>query len=184
MLQNSAGDFKTLINELEIEDLTREDSGDFVLKHIQKAYAEYLEKKLPQAIEACLYDSSIHRKKGEGMLSYVMRRDKLFKLLAKEGWDIPNAARAYLLRRDAHLPDKASELIEMWSAGRYDYDEMVTLLKKLERPVPGSGQIRITGLAGFQESDSHASACGQEELALTYATMSSEPELSLTFMSS
>ena len=183
MLQNSSGDLKLLINELDIEDLTAEDSGEKVLKHIQSAYAEYLEKKLPQAIEACFYDSNISRRKGESMLAYVMRRDTLFKKLAKEGWTVPDEAKAYLLLRDAHLPDKAKELIEMWTNGAYRYSEMQKLLKKLERPVPGSGHLRLTGLAGFLEGESSASAGEREDLTSSYAIVSKEPEeTEITFM--
>ena len=44
IFQNAQGDLKQLINELEIEQLTIEDSGEDVLKHIQNSYAEYLER--------------------------------------------------------------------------------------------------------------------------------------------
>lgn len=46
------------------------------------------------------------------MLQYCIRRDTPFKQLGKEGWDIPSAAKGYILLRDAHLPDKTQELIE------------------------------------------------------------------------
>ena len=49
------------------------------------------------------------------MLQYCIRRDKLFKSLAKEGWSIPDEAKGYILLRDAILPEKARDLIEMWS---------------------------------------------------------------------
>ena len=46
ILHYSDGDLKTVINELETEELTAADSGDVVKKHIQKSYAEYMEKEV------------------------------------------------------------------------------------------------------------------------------------------
>ena len=58
----------------------------------------------------------------------------------------------------------------MWSGGDYEYPQMQKHLKKLERPVPGSGGQRITGLVGFvdelsaserqQESTPQCQQCG------------------------
>ena len=75
------------------------------------------------------------RRRGEGMLQYCIRPDKLFKSLTKEGWDIPPAAKGYILFRDAHIPENARGLIEMWSGGDYEYPDMQRFLKKLERPI-------------------------------------------------
>jgi len=166
ILQFATADLKLIINELEIEDLTADTSGQIVLKHIQTSYAEYTEKKLPQAIENGIYDSAVQRKKGEGMLPYVLRRDKLFKKLAKEGWDIPDEAKGYILLRDAHLPDKARDLLEMWTSGVYSYPEIQKCLKRLERPVPGSTQQRITGLIGFIDEDRPEPASTSPETAV------------------
>jgi len=152
------GDLKLIINELEIENLTADDSGQQVLKHILASYAEYMEKKLPQAIENGIYDKDVSRRRNEGMLPYCIRRDKLFKQLEKEGWTIPAEAKGYILLRDSHLPEKARDLIEMWSGGDYTYPGMQKYLKKLARPVPGSGGQRITGLIGFVDEAPSASA--------------------------
>jgi len=152
------GDLKLIINELEIENLTADDSGQQVLKHILASYAEYMEKKLPQVIENGIYDKDVSRRRNEGMLPYCIRRDKLFKQLEKEGWTIPAEAKGYILLRDSHLPEKARDLIEMWSGGDYTYPGMQKYLKKLERPVPGSGGQRITGLIGFVDEAPSASA--------------------------
>ena len=115
ILHYSSGDLRTVIDELTVSQLTAEDSGEQVMKHVQAQYAEYLEKKLPQAIEQGLYDKEVARHKGESMLQYCTRRNTLFKKLAKEGWDIPDTAKGYILLRDANLPEKARDLIEMLS---------------------------------------------------------------------
>jgi hypothetical protein len=183
IFNHATGDLKLVINELELHELCSEDSGSLVSKHIYEAYEEYMEKKLPQSIESGIYDKDVSRRRGEGMLQYCIRRDKLFKSLTKEGWDIPIAAKGYILLRDAHLPEKARDLIEMWSGGDYDYPSLQKLLKKLERPTPGSTDgKRITGMIGFvgyDEEDEYGG--GAEEHAPIYAQYSEEPQ-PLTYM--
>ena len=152
ILNFAQGDLKIIINELEIEEFCDDDSGNVVLKHIIHSYSEFVEKKLPAAIESCFFDKDLPRSRNEHMLQYVLRRDKLFKKLSKEGWTIPEEVKAYILLRDAHLPDKARDLIEMWTGGVYEYAEMQKYLKRLERPTPGGG-ARITGLCGFEEDE-------------------------------
>ena len=138
ILHYSTGDLKVVINELDVTVLTAEDSGAQVLKHVQAAYSEYLEKKLPAAIERGLFDRDLARRKGESMLQYCTRRNTLFKQLAKEGWEIPDIPKGYILLRDANLPEKARDLIEMWSGGTYEYPQMQVFLKRLELPIPGT----------------------------------------------
>ena len=185
IFNHATGDLKLVINELEIHDLCSEDSGTLVSKHIHEAYAEYAEQKLPQSIECGICDKDVSRRRGEGMLQYCIRRDKLFKSLTKEGWDIPQAAKGYILLRDAHLPEKSRDLIEMWSGGNYSYTEMQKLLKKLERPIAGSsGGQRITGMIGFagcDDEEEYSQGGGAEEHAPIYAQYSEEPQ-PLTYM--
>ena len=126
IFNHATGDLNVIINELEVEDLISEDSGWGVFEHIQK--------------------------RNEGMLQYCIRRDKLFKQLTKEGWEIPSMAKGYILLRDAHLPEKARDLIEMWTSGNYEYAEMQKYLKRLERPVPRACGARITGLVWVLEN--------------------------------
>ena len=70
ILNSSSGDLKIIINELEIEELCADTSGEIVFKHIQASYAEYMEKKLPQAIELGIYDKDVSRRRNESMLQY------------------------------------------------------------------------------------------------------------------
>ena len=89
IMNYAQGDLRVIINELEIEDLTDEDGGQKVLKHVEKSYSEYKERKLPQAIEDAIFDTALSRKAGESMLQYCTRRHTLFKELKKYGWDLP-----------------------------------------------------------------------------------------------
>ena len=66
ILHHSHGDLKLLVNELDIDILTSEDSGQTVFDHIKINYSEYLEKKLPKAIERALYNPAGQRKRDGG----------------------------------------------------------------------------------------------------------------------
>ena len=186
ILNFATGDLKLIVNELEVEHLTSEDSGDIVLKHVQSSFAEYQEKKMPNAIEAAIYDKDTRRRRGEGMLQYCARRKTHFKELKKQGIDLPDQAKGYILMRDAQLTDKARELLEMWSGGTYPYDattpNMNTWLKKLERPVPGTDVKKLLGLEGFV-GDGHPAAAGESGSSQVYAMGESMEPTPLTFMS-
>ena len=80
-----------------------------------------------------------------------MRRSLLWKKLDKEGWKIPPLPKGYITLRDARLGDSARDLLETWIKGDYDYDTIVEGLRKLERPIAGSGgRTRVIGWVGYQ----------------------------------
>ena len=59
----------------------------------------------------------------------------------------------------------------MWSGGDYEYPDMQRFLKKLERPIAGSGGQRITGMVGFEETpqcESHHYPIIEDAPPLTY----------------
>ena len=147
------GDLKRLLDTLDIEQLTGPDSGQETADFIKDEYSEFIVKKKNLRLEEALYDTDRLRKNGEGLVQYIARRKDRFNKLQKEGWTIPDDVKGYLLYRDAHLPDRARELIELWTHGSYDWELMQQTLKKLERPVPGAavGNGTRSRLIGFQE---------------------------------
>ena len=114
ILHHSHGDLKLLVNELDIDILTAEDSGQVVFDHIKTSYSEYLEKKLPKAIEQGLYDHDGHRKRDETMLQYISRKKTLLDELEKAKCPLPSHFKGYVMMRNAKLPDKAWDTIETW----------------------------------------------------------------------
>ena len=71
ILHYASGDLKSLINELDVDDLTSPDSAKIVKKLIEDNFKEYLERKLPKAIERALFRQSCQRGNGETMVQYV-----------------------------------------------------------------------------------------------------------------
>ena len=62
---------------------------------------------MPNAIEQGIYDKDTRRRNNEGMIQYCTRRKNHFKELKKQGFDLPDLAKGYILMRDAKLTDKA-----------------------------------------------------------------------------
>ena len=163
IMNYAKGDLRRLIDNLDIAELTQKESGRKTLEYIKGEYSEYIVDKKPLRIEEAFYDPERCRKKSEGLISYIARRKDRFNKLGKEGWSIPDEVKGYLLYRDAHLPDKCRELIELWTEGSYDWTEMQKHLKKLERPIPGvhnTGDHQKTRLIGYQE-DTNLSINGE-----------------------
>ena len=87
------------------------------------------------------------------MISYIARRKDRFLKLEKEEFKVPDEMREYLLYRDANLPERCRELVDMWTGGKWELEKMESSLKQLERPAPGSYQdgSSKTRLIGFME---------------------------------
>ena len=98
ILQYAQGDLKLIVNELDISILTSEISGEKCLTHIKESYAEYLDKKLPKAIERALFAREAKRANGESMIQYVARKRTWFKEISRAGCNLPPDAFGYLLQ--------------------------------------------------------------------------------------
>ena len=85
------------------------------------------------------------------MIAYCARRKTHFVKLKKEGWDVPDDLKAYMLYCDANLPEKARELVELWSKGLYKWEDMQLHFKHLERPILGPPSLggTKTRMIGF-----------------------------------
>ena len=106
LLTYSQGDLKLLINELDIETLTSENSGQVVYEYVKTNYLEYLDKKMPKAIERLLFDPASKRQRNESMLQYISRKRTLLGELDRCKCVLPDNAKGYIMLRDAQLPEK------------------------------------------------------------------------------
>ena len=68
ILHYAAGDLKTLINELDVNQLTSPSNGQIVVKHITDSFKDYIEHKLPKAIERALFQQASQRSHTETMV--------------------------------------------------------------------------------------------------------------------
>ena len=93
LLTYAQGDLKLLINELDIDTLTSESSGQTVFDHVKANYLEYLDKKMPKAIERLLFDPASKRQRNESMLQYISRKRTLLGELDRCKCALPDNAK-------------------------------------------------------------------------------------------
>ena len=165
LFHHARGDLKSLIDELTEDELMHEEAAANILKIVQSHYADYLEEKLPSVIESNMYDKDICRRKGESLTMYVTRRNQIWKKLEKEDIKLPSRAKGYITLRDAHLTDKAWDMLSTWTQNSFEYDVICANLKKLERPVPG----KPNSVTLFQEEEEPATFLTLEEAAAAAA---------------
>ena len=107
MLHYVTGDLNLIINELDVDVLASQTSGQDVLAHITKEFAEYMDKELPRTMERALFMQESRRHKHESMIQYVARKKQLIQELDRTHCVPPDTAKGYILLRDALLPDRA-----------------------------------------------------------------------------
>ena len=71
ILHYADGHFRTLINQLDVEQPTAENSGELVYNQIKETYEEYFDKPFGTAAENCLFGSDGTRRKGESLIEEV-----------------------------------------------------------------------------------------------------------------
>ena len=120
ILHYALGDLKVLGNELDILELTAEDGGQKVRNLIATQYAEYIDRKLPKALERALFTHESKRRRDETMIQYTSRKRVLFNELDRAKCILPPNAKGYITLRDAHLSDKAWDMVDTWTHGDYD----------------------------------------------------------------
>ena len=153
MLHYAIGDLKVLINELTIEQLTDPEGGRMARELIATQFKEYIDRKLPKAMEKALFMHDGKRRRDESMVQYTARKRILLNELDRAKCVLPSNAKGYIVLRDAHLSDKAWDMIDTWTQGSYDFETVQTALRKLERPVPGTNRTHLSGFSGFMDSD-------------------------------
>ena len=75
----TTGDLKLIVNEPTEQELSGEDSGERVAKHIRQAFAEYLDRRLPAAFEKLFDCQDTKRAKSESMVNYIARKRVLIR---------------------------------------------------------------------------------------------------------
>lgn len=58
--------------------------------------------------------------------------ERAFAALAKEGVDLPDGAKGYILYRQASLTESKDQRLLTWSEGKYGRGEITTALRKLD----------------------------------------------------
>ncbi len=158
ILRKATGDLLILVNELDIEMLTSENSGSIVSQKTKTAYWEFLETEEYYAgrYEALLYEKNGKRQSGERVITYISRKKTLMRNLERVDKELQSNFKGCCLLRDARLDQKQAEMIHNWTKGRMSFDKVEENLKSIERPNPSAyigEQIKSLTWAMFEDQD-------------------------------
>ena len=82
------------------------------------------------------------------MLMCFSRKNALFKEMERAKFPLPAEGKGYILLRDAQIGPRAWDTMNTRTQGSYDYKTVAKYLRRLERPVPGSGRESAKPLSG------------------------------------
>lgn len=88
------------------------------------------------------------------MQEYLIRQERNFHLLEKEGLKMDETAVGYIVYRQASLTESQELKFSAWSEGRYDLKTVQKNLRKLKKVVQ-EHKDRAKGFAAFVMDDEH-----------------------------
>lgn len=100
---------------------------------LRKHFSPHLETSLPRAFERAIYGNP--RSSKETLQEYLIRAERAFFLLSKEGVTMGDEAVGYILYRQASLSESQELRFGAWSQGKYDKGTVVKRLRKLDKAV-------------------------------------------------
>ena len=118
------------VEDMEIEELTTDEGLKNVLKRLREYFMPHLEISLPRAFEGAVYGQPKHAK--ESFAEFVNRMERSFEHLKKEGVDLPDGARGYIMFRQA-LNENQEQRLLTWAAGKYSREEITLGLRRLDK---------------------------------------------------
>lgn len=152
LLRGLTGLARASVDSLEFDQVATEKGVENIMKRLQEEFAPHLEVSLPRAFEKAIYGQPRSHK--ETMQEYLLRADRAFFMLTKEGVTLPDAAVGYVLYRQASLTESQDLRFSAWAQGKYDRATVTTCLRKLDKVVAEKSKSSGTFL---QEEDGDGS---------------------------
>jgi hypothetical protein len=100
------------------------------------AFCSHLEVSVPRAFERAIYGPPRGHK--EDIQEYLIRMERAFFMLSKEGVKLPDEALGYVLYRQASLSEGQELRFGAWAQGKYDKNTVTACLRKLDKVVADS----------------------------------------------
>eukprot|EP00435_Cladocopium_sp_Y103_P022720 s4252_g5.t1 len=157
LLRNLTGVARAVADTLEFEQVAHEKGVANIMDALKTHFAPHLEVSLPRAFERAVYGQP--RSGRETMQEYLIRQERNFHLLEKEGVKLDPTAVGYIVYRQASLTENQELKFSAWSAGKYDLKTVQANLRKLEKVVPE----RAKGSAAFVMGDDPPSDEAEED---------------------
>jgi len=103
LLRSLTGVARAAADSLEFEDVATQKGVSNIMSCLKEHFAPHLEASLPRAFEKAIYGQPRHHK--ENLQEYLIRMERSFYLLSKEGVSLPDTAIGYVLFRPASLTE-------------------------------------------------------------------------------
>ena len=133
LLRGLTGVARAAADSLEFEQIADEKGVQNILQVLKGHFAPHLEVSLPRAFERAVYGPSRSHK--EDIQEYLIRCERAFHLLSKEGVSLPDAAVGYVIYRQAALSESQELRFGAWAGGKYDKATVLSCLRKLDKVV-------------------------------------------------
>ena len=103
LLRSLTGVARAAADSLEFEDVATQKGVSNIMSCLREHFAPHLEVSLPRAFEKAIYGQPRHHR--ENLQEYLIRMERAFYLLSKEGVTLPDTAIGYVLFRQASLTE-------------------------------------------------------------------------------
>eukprot|EP00435_Cladocopium_sp_Y103_P064383 s1441_g26.t1 len=163
LLRGLSGVARAVCDGLEFEQIASEKGVKNILDRLKEHFSPHLEVSLPRAFERAIYGAPRGHK--EDIQEYLIRMERAFFMLAKEGVNLPDQAVGYVIFRQASLSEGQELRFGAWAQGKYDKNTVIANLRKLDKVVADGKQSK-SSVAFIQDDapdDAGDYADGDEE---------------------
>lgn len=134
LLRNLSGIARAVADSLSFEEIASEKGAENLLATLKSHFEPHLELSLPRAFERAVYGPP--RSNKETIQEYLIRVERAFVLLSKEGLNLDDVAKGYVAYRQAALTEAQDLQFSTWNKGQFDWKTVTSCLRRLEKVVP------------------------------------------------
>ena len=160
LLRGLTGVARAAVDALEFEQVAHKDGVKNILGCLREQFAPHLEVSLPRAFEKAIYGPARSHK--ENMQEYLIRAERAFFLLSKEGVTLPDNAVGYVLYRQAGLTEGQELRFGAWAQGKYDKKTVISCLRKLDKVLADGKNKSAGAFVQEAEDDEHSNQVEDE----------------------
>eukprot|EP00435_Cladocopium_sp_Y103_P075981 s11_g71.t1 len=159
ILENLSGEAEELMESLMIEDIIKEDGYKKVFKILDEKYKEPEKDELQRVLKEYLYTIGI--KEGETYRNFMIRLDTSYKALVRNGVELPDTVRGWLLLKKLSLDQTSEAMIMTSSNGSVVLDDVVRAVRNVFPNGKSSKTIRTKDI--FVADEDHGEKGMQSE---------------------
>eukprot|EP00435_Cladocopium_sp_Y103_P071079 s134_g36.t1 len=166
LLRALTGIARAAADGLDFESIAHEKGVQNIMQKLKEQFAPHLELSMPRAFERAIYGQPRSHK--EGIQEYIIRCERNFYLLEKEGVQLPDQAMGYVIFRQAALTEGQELRFGAWANGKYDKATVISCLRKLDK-VLSDGKSK-SSMAFLQDDEEASEGDETENPNQSYAT--------------